>query len=164
MTEAISVEQFISNNFIKIHNNKIHIEEIRQILINHGYEVDNKNTLLIKKIQNAISKKTNMDKNGFILLFFRPEQLIVQEQKLTNEKQFIINHFKNTDDKKDKLQIENIRQILLDNNYDVGNKITTLFTELQLGIYNKNITIDKVKRAGFTNLIYTYVYFKSLFL
>ena len=49
MTEAISVEQFISNNFIKIHNNKIHIEEIRQILINKGYEVDNKNTLLIKR-------------------------------------------------------------------------------------------------------------------
>ena len=53
------------------------------------------------------------------------------------------------------LHIGNIRQILLDNGYDVGNKITTLFRELQLGIYNKNITIDKVKRAGFTNLIYT---------
>ena len=96
-----------------------------------------------------------MDKNGFIILFFRPEQLKVREKKLKNEEQFIINHFKNTDDKKDKLHIENIRKILLDNGYDVGNKITTLFIELQLGIYNKNITIDKVKKVGFTNLIYT---------
>ena len=162
MTEAIelSVDQFITNHFIKTYS-KMHIEEVKRILINHGYEVEDKNTLLIKKIQNAINEKISIDKNGFIILFFRPEQLKlreqlkVQEQKLTNEEQFIINHFKNTDDKKDKLHIENIRQILLDNGYDVGNKITTLFRELQLGIYNKNITIDKVKRAGFTNLIYT---------
>ena len=65
-----------------------------------------------------------------------------------------MNHFKNTDDKKDKLHIENVRQILIDSKYDVGNKITTLFRELQLGIYNRNITINKVKKAGFTNLIY----------
>ncbi len=162
MTEEIevSVDQFLTNNFIKIHS-KIHIEEVRQILINNGYEVDYTNTQLIKKTKNAINEKISMDKNGFIKLFFRPEQLKVreqlkvQEQKLTNEEQFIINHFKNTDYKKDKLHIENIRQILLNNGYDVGNKITTLFRELQLGIYNKNITIDKVKRAGFTNLIYT---------
>jgi len=162
MTEEIevSVDQFLTNNFIKIHS-KIHIEEVRHILINNGYEVDYTNTQLIKKTKNAINEKISMDKNGFIKLFFRPEQLKVreqlkvQEQKLTNEEQFIINHFKNTDYKKDKLHIENIRQILLNNGYDVGNKITTLFRELQLGIYNKNITIDKVKRAGFTNLIYT---------
>jgi hypothetical protein len=153
MTE-VSVDQFISNNFIKIQS-KIHIEEVRQILINHGYEVDNKNTLLFKKIQNAINEKISMDKNGFIKLFFRPEQLKVREQKFKKEDEFIINHFKNTDYNKDKLHIGNIRQILLDNGYDVGNKITTLFRELELGIYNKNITIDRVKKAGFTNLIYT---------
>ncbi len=156
MTEAteVSVDQFITNLFVKIYS-KMHIEEVRQILINHGYEVDDNNTLLIKKIQNAISKKISIDKNGFIILFFRPEPFKVREQKLINEEQFIINHFKNTDDKKDKLHIENIQQILLENGYDVGNKITTLFRKLQLGIYNKNITIDKVKKAGFTNLIYT---------
>ena len=156
MTEAIevSVDQFIKNHFVKLYS-KMHIGEVRQILINHGYEVDEKNTLLIKKIQNTINEKLSMDKNGFIILFFRPEPLKVREKKLINEEQFIINHFKNTDDKKDKLHIENIRQILLDNGYDVGNKITTLFIKLQLGIYNKNITIDKVKKVGFTNLIYT---------
>jgi hypothetical protein len=78
-----------------------------------------------------------MDNNGFILLLFRLEQLKVQEQKLTNEEQLIINSFKNTYDKKDKLHIENIRQILLDNGYQVGNRIRTLFRELGLGIYNK---------------------------
>ena len=43
-------------------NNKIHIEEIRQILINNGYEIDDNNTLLIRKIQNAIQKRITMDK------------------------------------------------------------------------------------------------------
>ena len=117
MTEAIelSVDQFITNHFVKTYS-KMHIEEVKRILINHCYEVEDKNTLLIKKIQNAINEKISIDKsdkNGFIILFFRPEPFKVREQKLINEEQFIINHFKNTDDKKDKLHIENIRQILL---------------------------------------------------
>ena len=117
MTEAtqISVEQFIANNFIKTHS-KIHIEEIRQILINNGYEIDDNNTLLIRKIQNAIQKRITMDKNGFIMLFLKP-QLKLMEQKterISSVGQFIMNHFKNTDDKKDKLHIENVRQILID--------------------------------------------------
>jgi hypothetical protein len=68
--------------------------------------------------------------------------------------QFIQNNFKNTEYKSDKLHIENIRNILFQNGYEVGNKITTLLRETQLGNYNKNITINKVKKAGFTNLIY----------
>lgn len=69
--------------------------------------------------------------------------------------QYIFKNFKKSDNKKDKLHIENIKDILNSNGFDVGNKITTLFTKLQIGIYDKNITIDKVKRAGFTNVIYS---------
>ena len=69
--------------------------------------------------------------------------------------QYIFKNFKNTNDKNDKLHIESIRDILNDNGFDVGNKITTLFTKLQVGIYDKNITVDKVKKAGFKNIIYT---------
>jgi hypothetical protein len=68
--------------------------------------------------------------------------------------QFITSNFITTNDKNNKLHIENIRNILLNNGYEVGNKITTLFRELQLGNYNKNITIDKVKKAGFYKLTY----------
>ena len=68
--------------------------------------------------------------------------------------QFITSNFITTNDKNNKLHIESIRNILLNNGYEVGNKITTLFRELQLGNYNKNITIDKVKKAGFRKLIY----------
>ncbi len=68
--------------------------------------------------------------------------------------QFIQNNFKNTEYKSDKLHIENVRNILFHNGYEVGNKITTLLRETQLGNYNKNISINKVKKAGFTNLIY----------
>ena len=57
----INKNQFISNNVIKT-NSKSHIEEIRKILIDNGYEVDDKNTLLIREIENAIHKKITMDK------------------------------------------------------------------------------------------------------
>ena len=52
MTEAIevSVDQFITNHFVKIYS-KMHIGEIIQIVINHGYEVDDTNTQLIKKYE-----------------------------------------------------------------------------------------------------------------
>ena len=58
MTEAIkvSVDQFITNHFVKIYS-KMHIGEIIQIVINHGYEVEDTNTQLSKKIQNAINEK-----------------------------------------------------------------------------------------------------------
>ena len=69
--------------------------------------------------------------------------------------QYIFKNFKNTNDKKDKLHIENIRDILNDNGFDVGNKITTLFTKLQIGTYDKHISIDKVRKAGFSNIIYS---------
>jgi hypothetical protein len=59
--------------------------------------------------------------------------------------QFILNNFQNTDHKSNKLHIENIRKFLFDNGYEVGNKITTLLRETQLGDYDKNITINKVK-------------------
>ena len=97
-----------------------------------------------------------MDRNGFIMLFLKPQLKVIEQktERISSIGQFIMNNFKNTDDKNDKLHIENIRQILIDSKYDVGNKITTLFRELQLGIYNRNITINKVKKAGFTNLIY----------
>jgi len=68
--------------------------------------------------------------------------------------QFITSNFITTNDKKNKIHIEEIRKILCNNGYEVGNKITTLFRELQLGNYDKNITINKVKKAGFYNLIY----------
>ena len=67
----------------------------------------------------------------------------------------IYNKFKIIDNFLPSLVHENIKNILNDNGFDVGNKITTLFTKLQIGIYDKNITIDKVKKAGFTNVIYS---------
>jgi hypothetical protein len=89
-----------------------------------------------------------------------PEEIKVSTE--TNNKpdgisveQYIFNNFKNTNDKNDKLHIETIKTILNDNGFDVGNKITTLFTKLQIGVYDKNITIDKVKKAGFKNIVYT---------
>ena len=57
--------------------------------------------------------------------------------------------------KKNTLHSETLRDILAENGFDVGNKITTLFTKLQIGTYDKHITIDKVRKAGFTNLIYS---------
>jgi hypothetical protein len=69
--------------------------------------------------------------------------------------QYVFKNFKTTNEKNDKLHIDNIREILNDNGFDVGNKITTLFTKLQIGIYDKNITIEKIKKAGFKNIIYT---------
>ena len=50
---------------------------------------------------------------------------------------------------KHQLHIETLRDILAENGFDVGNKITTLFTKLQIGIHNKNITIDKSKNKDF---------------
>ncbi len=70
-TAGISVEQFIANNFISTYS-KTHIEEIRQIQMNNGYEVDNKNTLLIRNIQKAIHKRITIDRNGFIKLILKP--------------------------------------------------------------------------------------------
>lgn len=69
--------------------------------------------------------------------------------------QFIFKNFRNTDDKNDKIHIEDLREILNNNGFDVQNKITTLFTKLQIGTHNKNITIDRVKKQGFSNIIYT---------
>jgi hypothetical protein len=69
--------------------------------------------------------------------------------------QFIFKNFRNTDDKNDKIHIEDLREILNNNGFDVGNKITTLFSKLQIGTHNKNITIDRVKKQGFSNIIYT---------
>ena len=91
--------------------------------------------------------------------------IVPEEIKLSTEinnkapeitvEQFIFKNFKNTDDKNNKLHIETLRDILAENGFDVGNKITTLFTELQIGIHNKNITIDKIKKQGFSNIIYS---------
>jgi hypothetical protein len=69
--------------------------------------------------------------------------------------QYVFKNFKTTNEKNDKLHIDNIREILNNNGFDIGNKITTLFTKLQIGVYDKNITIDKVKKAGFKNIVYT---------
>ena len=71
--------------------------------------------------------------------------------------QYIFKNFKNTEDKKDKLHIENIKDILNNNGFDVGNKITTLFTKLQMGTYDKNVTIEKVKKGR----IYKYYLFAN---
>lgn len=91
--------------------------------------------------------------------------IVPEEIKLSTEinnkapeitvEQFIFKNFKNTDDKNNKLHIETLRDILAEHGFDVGNKITTLFTKLQIGIHNKNITIDKIKKQGFSNIIYS---------
>jgi hypothetical protein len=91
--------------------------------------------------------------------------IVPEEIKLSTEtnnkapeitvKQYIFKNFKNTDDKNNKFHIETLRDILADNGFDVGNKITTLFTKLQIGIHNNNVTIDKIKKQGFTNMIYS---------
>jgi len=67
---------------------------------------------------------------------------------------FIFKNFKNTDDKNDKYHIEKLKEILNENGYSTGNQITTIFSRVKIGEYNKNITIDGVKKAGFIKLKY----------
>jgi len=70
--------------------------------------------------------------------------------------QFIKKHFKQSDNRNDKYHIETLYKILESNGYNMYNEkpITTIFTKLNIGIYNKNITIERVKKAGFYNLLY----------
>lgn len=68
---------------------------------------------------------------------------------------FIIKNFIKTDDKKDRYHTADIGDILKGNGYKIqDNKITNIFNRVGIGIYNKNITIDKNKKAGLYNLKY----------
>ena len=80
----------------------------------------------------------------------------IKKNDRLNIDQFIIKYFKKTDNKNDKYHIEKIQHILEINGYDMNKEkpITTMFTKLNIGIYNKNITIERVKKAGFYNLLY----------
>ena len=78
----------------------------------------------------------------------------IKKPTVRSVEQFIINNFKNTSNEMDKLHIQNIRDIINDDGFDVGNKITTLFRKLQIGTYDKHITINKIRKAGFRKLIY----------
>jgi len=50
--------------------------------------------------------------------------------------------------------LKNLKEILNCAGYDVGKNITTLFSRVKIGEYNKYITINKIKKAGFYNLRY----------
>ncbi len=72
--------------------------------------------------------------------------IVLEEIKLSTEtnnkapemtaERFVFKNIKNTNDKNDKLHIDNLRDILGVNGFEIGNKITTLFTKLQIGIHN----------------------------
>ena len=67
---------------------------------------------------------------------------------------FIFKNFININDKNEKNHIEQIKDILNNNGYSTKNNITTLFNNLKIGEYNKNVTINGVKRAGFYKVKY----------
>ena len=75
---------------------------------------------------------------------------------MENVEQFIKKHFKKSTNKNDKYRIETIYKILESSGYNMNleKPITTIFTKLNIGIYNKNITIERVKKAGLYNLLY----------
>lgn len=88
-----------------------------------------------------------------------PEEIKISTEVNNNTGQepveiFIFKNFKNTDDKNNKYHIEKLRDILNENGYSIGNQITALFNRVKIGEYNKNITIEGVKKAGFIKLKY----------
>jgi len=89
------------------------------------------------------------------------EPLELKAKRLNKElyskiEMFILKYFKSSNNKKDKYHTVDIITILKNNGLIIpDNKITTIFNILGIGIYNKNITINKKVARGFTNIIYS---------
>jgi len=68
---------------------------------------------------------------------------------LTKER-FILTNFKTTNDRSDKIHTEDLTLILKRNGYILDKiEVGRLFNQMGIGKYSKNITINKVKKAGY---------------
>jgi len=65
---------------------------------------------------------------------------------------FIINNFINTNDKKDRLHTDSITDILNNNGYKV--EAGKLMNRIGIGKYNKNCSINKIKKVGYEYVKY----------
>jgi len=90
-----------------------------------------------------------------------PPESIKAIKDETDDKQQIsidewcIKHFIETDDYNDRIHISVINDLIIDiGEYNHKFNITPIFKRLLLGEYNKNITIDGIKKAGFYKIKY----------
>lgn len=68
---------------------------------------------------------------------------------------FIINNFKNSSNRKDRLFISDITEILENNGFSLSTQqLNRLMLRLEIGTYNKNCCIDGNKKVGYTNILY----------
>jgi len=82
------------------------------------------------------------------------KELDQEEIKMPIER-YIATYFINTTEKKDALHTSTIHQLLTNADYKIeSNKVSQIFNQLQVGKYNAQITIDKVKGRGFQYLKY----------
>lgn len=64
-------------------------------------------------------------------------------------------HFKNTNNREDKLHTETIFTILNEKGFNIAiNKISTLFNQLGIGKYNTKTSIDSIRKSGFDFIKY----------
>ena len=71
------------------------------------------------------------------------------ETKMTPE-QFILANFKNSSDSKDRLHIEDITDILIDNEYKINLiEAGRLMNRVGIGKFNKKCNIDKARKSGY---------------
>jgi len=76
------------------------------------------------------------------------------ETKMTPE-QFILANFKNSADSKDRLHIEDITDILIDNEYKINLiEAGRLMNRVGIGKFNKKCNIDKARKSGYDNIKY----------
>lgn len=76
---------------------------------------------------------------------------ITKESKET----FILKNFKITNNKDDKLHTEMITNILNNNGYYLSNiDVGRLFNQMNLGFFNKNTSINNLRKGGFENIKY----------
>ena len=76
------------------------------------------------------------------------------ETKMTPE-QFILANFKNSADSKDRLHIEDITDILIDNEYKINLiEAGRLMNRVGIGKFNKKCNIDKARKSGYDYIKY----------
>jgi hypothetical protein len=78
-----------------------------------------------------------------------------EEDKKISIERYIATHFVNTTEKKDAMHSSTLHTILLEADYKIETtKVSQIFNQLQIGKYNAQITIDRVKGRGFQYLKY----------
>jgi len=139
-SKFVNEEDYIENTFYKKkdHNIKAFCKEDKTIdafilLILDAFNIERKPTPESVKISTSTH---NIDEKINIELF-------------------IIKNFIKTDDKKDRYHTADIGDILKGNGYKIAdNKITVILNRVGIGIFNKNVAIDKKIARGFTNIKY----------